>query len=86
MGYYKIYFKKSAEKELRSLDKKLITRIINLIDELSDNPIPINSRKLVGSERTYRVRVGEYRVIYTIDHELNNIEIQKIAHRKEVYK
>ena len=86
MGFYNIYFKKSAEKELRSLDKKLIPRVLNSIEELSDNPIPITSRKLVGSERTYRIRIGDYRVIYIINHELNNIEIQKIAHRKEVYK
>ena len=86
MGFYNISFKKSAEKELRSLDKKLISRVLSSIEELSDNPMPPGCRKLVGSERTYRIRIGDYRVVYVLDHDTTTIEIQKIAHRKEVYK
>ena len=86
MGFYNISFKKSAEKELRTLDKKLISRVLYSIENLSNNPVPPGSRKLVGSETTHRIRIGDYRVVYLIDHDATTIEIQKIAHRKEVYK
>ena len=86
MGFYNISFKKSAEKELRSLDKKLIPRVLNSIEDLSDDPMPSGCRKLVGSEMTYRIRIGDYRVIYLLDHDASRIEIQKIAHRREIYR
>lgn len=86
MGSYNISFKKSAEKDLRRIDKKQISRIISAIQELSSNPFPNSSRKLVGSHRTYRLRIGDYRAIYIVSEDLKEIEIQKIRHRKEAYK
>lgn len=86
MGSYKILFKKSAEKDLRRIDKKQIPRIVSAIQELAENPLPTASRKLVGSNKSYRLRVGDYRVIYLLLNEENTIEIQKIRHRKEAYK
>jgi mRNA interferase RelE/StbE len=85
MSLYNIIFKKSVEKDLRSIDRIQIPKILSAIESLSDNPIPIGSRKLVGSDKTYRIRIGDYRVIYIIEHDSSSITIQRIAHRKEAY-
>ena len=85
MVKYKLEFKKSASKELKSLPKKEIKRILQSIDQLIENPRPINSKKLSASEK-YRLRVGDYRVLYEIQDGILIIYIIRIAHRKEVYK
>ena len=86
MASFKISLKNSAEKDLRRIDKSQIARIVTAIQELSTDPFPPASRKLVGSERTYRLRVGDYRVVYLVSAELHEIEVQMIRHRKEVYR
>ena len=67
MGSYKVEWKKSAERELRNIDPKQIPRIINAVESLMDDPFPPQHRKMRGSEQDYRVRVGDYRVIYKVD-------------------
>jgi mRNA interferase RelE/StbE len=64
MACYKIAWKGSANKELKRLDKTVITRILQAVESLSENPYPSGCRKIVGSQFTYRIRVGDYRVIY----------------------
>ena len=86
MASYKIFFKRSAEKELRKIDKSQIRVILSAIDNLAEDPFPPSSRKLVGSQHTYRLRVGDYRVVYLVDGELIEIQIQRIKHRKDVYR
>lgn len=86
MGSFKVSFKSSAEKDLRRIEKAQIAKIVATITELASNPFPNNSRKLVATEKTYRVRVGDYRVIYIVDSTDHNIEIQRIAHRKDAYR
>lgn len=81
----KISFVKSAEKELLSLNKSLGQRIIQKISLLENNPYGQNSQKLEGG-RGYRIRVGDYRVVYTINKENKTILIIKIGHRREIYK
>lgn len=81
----KILFVKSAEKELLHLNKNLGQKILKKIGGLKDNPYGQNSQKLEG-DKGYRIRLGDYRVIYTIDKENKTILIIKIAHRKEVYR
>jgi mRNA interferase RelE/StbE len=66
MDLYKIEWKRSAKKELRKLDKATIPRILKAVESLAENSYPQGSRKLVGSISTYRIRVGEYRVIYNV--------------------
>jgi mRNA interferase RelE/StbE len=85
VGSYKIEFKRSAEKELRKLDKPLIPNIIRRIEQLATNPRPRQSKKLTGSERGYRLRAREYRIIYQVDEEAKEVTIYSIKHRKEVY-
>ena len=86
MDSYRIIWKNSAKKELKNLDKAIIPKILSKIKELAENPYPSNSKKLVGSVSNYRLRIGEYRVIYTISSSNLIIEIIKVGHRQGVYK
>ena len=85
MASYKIDFARSALKDLRRLDRTVVSRIIQSIESLAENPRPIGARKLVGSEYTYRIRIGSYRVIYSLDDELLIVGVQRIRHRQEAY-
>ena len=86
MASYRITFKNSVEKDLRRVDKAQLRKVLAVIQELSSNPFPTNSRKLVGSEKTYRVRIGDYRAVYFVNTSELVIEVQKIAHRKDIYR
>ena len=78
-----VIFKKSARKELSKLDKKLGQRILNKVMLLENNPYPTGNKKL---EDGYRIRIGNYRVVYTINKEAKKIIVIKIRHRKEAYR
>ncbi len=86
MASYRVTFKSSVEKDLRRVDKSQLRRIVSVIQELAIDPFPTSSRKLVGSEKTYRVRIGDYRVIYLVDTVELLVEVQKVAHRKDIYR
>lgn len=86
MENYKITFKRSAEKELECLSKKDCQKIVEKIKKLSQDPLLIESKKLSGSENWYRIRQDNYRIIYEIDHNLSEVFIFKIGHRREVYR
>ena len=85
MAKYKIEFKKSAIKELYSIPKKDLRKIISKIEMLADDPRPHGSIKLTGKEQ-YRIRHGNYRVLYSIEDETLIIYIVKIGHRRVIYK
>jgi mRNA interferase RelE/StbE len=85
MAKYKLTYKKSVSKDLRSIPNQDVTRIRMRIEALAENPRPADCKKLSGQER-YRVRQGVYRIIYEIrDHELI-VTVVKIGHRSSVYK
>ncbi|MEQ1848721.1 MAG: type II toxin-antitoxin system RelE/ParE family toxin [Nitrospira sp.] len=84
-GSYSLLFKKSAERDLRKIPKADLQRIIQRIKELAAIPRPSNSEKLAGQD-SYRIRQGDYRIVYTIDDNQKLIEIIKIGHRREVYR
>jgi mRNA interferase RelE/StbE len=86
MNLYKIQWKKSAKKELKKLDKQVILRILQAVENLAEDPWQSASKKLVGSDSIYRIRVGEYRIIYSLESSVLTIEIIKVGHRKEVYR
>jgi mRNA interferase RelE/StbE len=86
MASYRIEWKQSAEKELRQLSKDVLARVLEAVAGLADNPTPPGSRKLSGAEKLYRVRVGEYRVVYFIHASVLVIEIVRIRHRRDVYR
>jgi mRNA interferase RelE/StbE len=66
VGSYRIEWKKSALRELKRLDRQVIPRVVAAVDSLSTHPLPDGVSKLQGSQRTYRIRVGNYRVIYEL--------------------
>ena len=86
MDCYKIIWKSSAKKELKKLPQRIIKNIILNIEKLPLIPRPIGSNKLMGTKHTYRQRVGDYRVIYSIEKDQLIIEIIRIGHRKDIYK
>ena len=69
MGLFKIDPKGSLVHDLRKIDKQYIPRILDAIESLAENPFPVQSRKMKGSGSSYRLRVGDYRVIYQVDTE-----------------
>jgi len=85
MAKYKITFKKSVAKDLRSISSTDITHILNRIDKLANNPRAEGCIKLTGHEK-YRVRQGIYRIIYEIRDNTLIVNIVKVAHRSNVYK
>ena len=86
MASYRIEWKPSALKELRKLPNDAIVRIVLAVERLKENPLPHGSQKLSGGHSSYRIRTGDYRVIYTVSDALLVVEIVKIGHRKDVYK
>jgi mRNA interferase RelE/StbE len=82
---YSITFAASSKRELRDLPSKAIARIVPKIRELAENPRPAGCKKLHGFKDRWRIRVGNYRVVYSIDDQKNSVDIARIAHRKEVY-
>jgi len=82
---YTVNLKRSAEKELEKLPTKIHDKIINILLSLKENPFPHNSKKLRGREG-YRIRVGDYRILYLIDESARTVEVVSVAHRKEVYR
>jgi len=86
MDVYKIEWKRSALKDLDKVPKDTVTRLIKAIGELAANPFPMGGRKLIGTDRYYRIRVGDLRVIYSVYTERLIIEIVRIGHRKDIYR
>jgi mRNA interferase RelE/StbE len=85
MASYKVEWKRSAVKELRVLPRDAVKRILQAVGQLSGNPCPVGARKLSGSEHTYRIREGNYRVIYTVSASSMVVEVIRVGHRKDVY-
>ncbi|MBI3999074.1 MAG: type II toxin-antitoxin system RelE/ParE family toxin [Candidatus Omnitrophica bacterium] len=85
MGSYNVLFKRSAEKELRGISKPHLAKIVEKIKTLSQNPRPQGIQLLKGEDRYFRLRQGDYRIIYEIDDTNQIILIIKIGHRREVY-
>lgn len=86
MVCYKLHWKTSAKKELKRLDPAIIPSIIKAVESLAENPHPIGHKKLHEGQHAYRIRVHDYRVIYSIENQILTIEIIRIAHRREVYR
>ncbi len=86
MDSYTIEWKRSAVKELKQLPQDVIARILKAVEQLPNNPYPAGVKKLMGAERTYRLRVGMYRVVYTIEAAVLVITVIRVGHRKDVYR
>jgi mRNA interferase RelE/StbE len=85
MSQYNVVVGKSAAKELSKLPAKVNNWIIKAILKLSDDPRPQGSKKLKGSSENWRIRIGDYRVVYAIDDEVMIVDVRKVGHRKDIY-
>ena len=83
---YEVIIKPSAEKAFGKLSKAVQIKIVEALEQLSVNPRPSGIKKLKSTFNFYRIRVGEYRIIYTIDNTILIVTVVKIAHRKDMYR
>lgn len=86
MASYKIEISRTAEKRLKKLPKADRRRVVGAILELAGDPNPRGARKLYGYEDVFRIRVGHYRILYSVSELEIVIIILKIGHRKDVYR
>jgi mRNA interferase RelE/StbE len=82
---YEVKLKSSVKKQLRNLDKKQAERILVKIYLLGDDPYPKGVDHLTG-QRAYRIRIGDYRVIYEIHNKQLLVQVIRVGHRKEIYR
>lgn len=82
---YNLVIKKSAERELRALPKQDLRRVTERLQGLSRNPRSLGCEKLSGRDQ-YRIRQGDYRIVYAIDDAARVVTLVKIGHRREVYR
>lgn len=82
---YRLDFAESAAKEFRSLPPDVKKRAIPRIDALKQTPRPMGAAKLRGHQRNYRIRVGDYRVVYEVDDMAKVVLVTRIRHRRDVY-
>ena len=85
MEFYKVIFTKSVKKDFRKIPKLEVSKILNEIAYLAKNPRSSKTKKLKG-EKLYRLRVGNYRVIYDIQDKLMLIFVVKLGHRGDIYR
>jgi mRNA interferase RelE/StbE len=86
MASFNLQWRTSTKKDLRKIPREMVSRIVAEVEKLADDPLPLGSEKLTGSERTYRIRVGDYRVVYELLRDAKIVEIQRVRHRKDVYR
>lgn len=86
MASYRIEWRRSAKSEFRKLPQQIRSRVLSAVAELIDNPFPTGARKLVGNNDLWRLRIGNYRVIYRVESEVLIIEIVRVRHRKDAYR
>lgn len=83
---YQVVVERSAEKDLRRLHPDVRLRAVGALTALAKNPRPAGSRKLAGTKHDWRIRVGDYRIIYEIADEIRVLRINRIRHRREAYR
>lgn len=85
MNSYVVEVKPSARKELEALSNNVLTRVVRKMESPSHNPRPAGCKKLKGYKDQWRIRVGDWRVVYIIDDGPKLVSVTRIAHRREVY-
>lgn len=86
MDRYAITFAQSAVKELEKLTDTVVNRVFPKIELLAIEPRPYGTRKLTGETNLWRIRVGDYRVVYHINDETRTVDIVAVRHRREAYR
>jgi mRNA interferase RelE/StbE len=82
---YSVSFARSARKELESLDTTIALRILRKIESLPEDPRPAGCKKLAGQKSLWRIRIGDFRIVYSIDDINRFIDVSIIRHRSSVY-
>jgi len=85
MSKYEVTFARSARRELEALDQTIVRRVFPAIESLASDPRPTGCRKLQGEKRLWRIRIGNYRVIYSIYDEERIVDVVAVRHRSEAY-
>ena len=83
---YEVYIERRAEQDLKRLSASSFQRIISHIKALVENPGPAGCRKISGSKNDWRIRVGDYRVIYEVKDEAKSVRVMRVRHRREAYR
>jgi mRNA interferase RelE/StbE len=83
---YAVVILKSAQKEIRALDASMIARVIAAVRTLAATPRPAGCKKLVGATDLWRIRLGDYRIVYAIDDGAQTVEVRVVRHRSAAYR
>ena len=86
MADYAVSFARSARRELEALEPRQVARVLVRIEGLAAQPRPAGAKKLQGAERLWRIRVGEYRVVYDINDRQRVVDIVRVRHGRDVYR
>lgn len=86
MASFRVQFKSAAQKDFRQIPKKTLSRILEAIEALGQEPFPPQAKKLANADRLYRLRVGDYRVIYELEADDGTITVHYVRHRREAYR
>jgi mRNA interferase RelE/StbE len=85
MARYRLVFRRSVAKDFRKIAKKDVRRILSRIEQLADDPRPSGALRLTGID-LYRIRQGNYRILYTIEDEIVTVTVVRVAHRRDVFR
>jgi mRNA interferase RelE/StbE len=86
MASFKVLFKPSVQRDLRSIPGDQVERILARAEQLAADPLPRGSVKLEGTDDLYRIRIGQYRMIYSVDLDASELLIRYVRHRREAYR
>ena len=86
MADYAAEVKPSARRELEALPDNVLARVVRRMESLSQNPKPAGCKKLKGYKDQWRIRIGDWRVLYMVDDTAKLVSVTRIAHRREVYR
>jgi len=86
MKIYLLESRPTVKKDIKNLPKSVISRCKSVILSLAENPLPVGAIKLKNYSSTYRIRFGNYRIIYLVDNKKSIITVLKIGHRKDIYR
>jgi mRNA interferase RelE/StbE len=86
MASYSVEFKPAAEKDLRKLPKGMLPRVVESIEGLRAQPFPPQVIKLKNADRLYRIRVGDYRIVYEVEPTGRRVLVHYVRHRRDVYR
>ena len=83
---YTVQLAPAAKRQLRKLDRSIQERVVRRLEKLEKDPRPSGVEKMEGDESTYRIRMGEYRIVYEIQNKVLVVLVLKVGHRREVYR